>query len=160
MSLGPNPLVGRPHWTLRARNVAIGLPILVIALVVLVKGNPWGLLLLPLSLYTLADLWRKVTVTDDRLVAQGRVTRRTEELSHLVDAGVGPMAHAWVAPRDGRAFYLAMLSDMKNEPGNPDAWTFVAELRARAEAAGATLAPASEDETSPPPQDAAPFFGS
>ncbi|MEO5853053.1 MAG: hypothetical protein ABIQ15_11120 [Nocardioides sp.] len=160
MSAGANPLIGRPHWTLRARNVAIGLPLLAIAVGVLLRGNPLGLLILPLSLYTLADLWRKVTVTDDRLVAQGRVARRSAELSHLVDAGVGPMARAWVAWRDDRAFYLPMLSDMKNEPGNPDAWTFVDLLRARAEAAGATVAPPSQEDTSPAPQDAAPFFGS
>ena len=39
MSAGANPLIGRPHWTLRARNVAIGLPLLAIAVGVLLRGT-------------------------------------------------------------------------------------------------------------------------
>lgn len=152
-------LVGRPHWTLRARSAAVGLPIALIGALVLARGNSWGLLLLPLGLYTSADLWRRVTVTRNRLVAQGRLGRRSVELTHLVALGVSPMARLWVSPRDGRAFYLPMVSDLKGDPDNPDVWTFADLLRDRAVAAGAALEPDSREETRRPPVGTADFFG-
>ena len=124
----------------------------------LVVGDPIGLVALAGGLFLLADLWRKVTVTGDRLVAQGRVTRRSVDLSGLEAVGLSMSAKPWVAPRDGQAFSLRMVSDIRGEQSLPDSLGFAEQLRARALAAGATLEREPEGPTSQPPKGAAPFF--
>jgi hypothetical protein len=142
-----NPLVGRPHGTQRFRNVTVGVLLGAVGAGVLVRGNLLGVGLVVLALLLLADLWRKVTVTADRVVAQGRVSRRTADLSELTQVALSAMNRPWVAPRHGRSFYLRMVTEHPDE--------FVTELRARATAAGASLEPAPV-RTSPP--GAAPLF--
>ena len=122
------------------------------------QGRLLGLIALGGGLFLLADLWRKVTVTPDRLVAQGRVTRRSVDLSRLVAVGMSLSAKPWVVPRDGQPFYLRMVSDIMGDPDNPMSLGFAEELRERALAAGATLEPEAEGSTSQPPQGASPFF--
>lgn len=149
-SLARRPLVGRPTATRMFGGGAAGLLLSVGALLVIMDGNVWGLLLLALGFYGLSELWRKVTVNQDMLVAQGRVTRRSTALVTLHRVGVSTSARAWVAPRNRQPFYLRMLTD---EAGwaTPGVWEFVPALRERALAAGASLQDEVRERTEPPP---------
>ncbi|MGG5259460.1 hypothetical protein [Phycicoccus avicenniae] len=151
------PLVGRPHSSKRFAQAVVGAIALVIGVVLLTKGT-WlfGMALVLLGLYGLTDLRRKVTVTQDRMVVQGRVARREVALADLVRVALSPASQLWVATGDGSAFYVRMVApfqDIKN-PGVRD---FVTALRERASAAGARLE-AEEGDRSPAPQGTSPLF--
>lgn len=152
----PRRLTGRPTATRRVGSGVAGLLLIVVALLLLLQGNLWGLLVLLAGFYGVSELRRKVVVESDLLIVQGRVTRRTTRLSTLNRIGISTMARAWVAPRDGRPFYLRMLID---EAGwaSPGVWEFVPLLRERAMAAGARLQPEPGERTEPPPG-VAPWF--
>jgi len=127
---------------------------LAIGLTVLVKGEWLGAPLALFSLYLLADLWRKVTVTDTSLTARGRVTSRTLALSDIADGGLSPLSRIWVQPREGRAFYLRMVSQY-GKAGAVGVADFLPLLAARADNAGGSL---STGEKRPHPQGTHPVF--
>lgn len=156
MQSHPHRLTGRPTATRRLGSGVAGGLLVVVALLVLLNGNPWGITVLVMGLYGLSELRRKVTVDAGLLIAQGRLTRRTASLSTLNRVGISAMARAWVAPHNGRPFYLRMLID---EAGwaTPGVWEFVPMLRERAIAAGARLQSETGERTDPPPG-VAPWF--
>lgn len=157
MTSPANPLVGRPQRSHRLAFGFVGGLIGIVGVAALLKGNPLGAVLVALGLYGVSDCWRRVTVSETRLVAQGRITRRRAELSSLSRIGVSRMANVWVAPNDGRAFYLRMVGE-QNDGSNPGVWDFVARLRERAAAAGAILE-SEDDEMTSPPRGTSPWFG-
>ena len=118
------------------------------------RGEPAALVFLLVGLYALTDVaWWKVRVTDTELVAQGRFSRRRATLATVRDLGISTFGTVWVAPADGRAFSLRMVSPY-GEGGVQD---FYRELRTRVSAAGG--APGRDpDDLSLPPKDAHPVF--
>lgn len=121
------------------------------------KGNLLGAIFVAAGLYLLSDLWRQVTVAQGRLVAQGRVSRRSFDLSELRQVAVSPMSVVWVQASNMPAFYLRMLAESASGD-NPGIWDFPARLRTLAEQAGATPDPAPAEETTPPPEGTRPVF--
>ncbi|MGL5852591.1 MAG: hypothetical protein ACRCZD_17570, partial [Phycicoccus sp.] len=138
-------------------KVVVGTLALVGGVVLLTRGT-WlvGTGAVLLGLYGVTDLRRKVTVTHDRLVVQGRVTRRELALADLVRVALSPASQLWVAARDGRSFYVRMVAPFQDlrHPGVRD---FVTALRELATVAGADLAVEDADR-SPAPQGTSPLF--
>jgi len=143
-----NPLVGRPHWSQRFASGVGGGLFLAIGLTVLVKGEWLGAPLALFALFVLADLWRKVTVSDTTLSARGRVTSKKVALSELTDGGLSPLSRIWVQPREGRPFYLRMVSQY-GKAGAVGVQDFLPQLAARVEAAGGHIE-ASDDKRAHP----------
>lgn len=151
------PLVGRPHSSKRFAQAVIGALLLVVGLGLLVKGTWWfAVPLMLLGLYGVTELRRKVTVTEDRLVVQGRVTRREVALRDLTRVALSPSVQVWVATADGTSFYVRMVAPFQDlrHPGVHD---FVAGLRERAVGAGAHLEEEPEERVAAP-QGTAPLF--
>lgn len=121
------------------------------------KGNLLGVIFVVAGLYLVSDLWRRVSVSQGRLVAQGRVSRRGFDLTELRQVAVSPMSVVWVQADNMPAFYLRMLAE-STSGDNPGIWDFPARLRAAAEASGATPEPAPTTETTPPPEGTSPVF--
>ncbi|MBM6401930.1 hypothetical protein [Phycicoccus sonneratiae] len=157
MDSATEPLVGRPHSSRRFAQAVVGAIALVIGVALLVKGT-WfaGAALTLLGLYGLTDLRRKATVTRERLVVQGRVVRRDVALADLVRVTLSPASRPWVALRDGRSFYVRMVSPF-HDLRHPGVHDFVGGLRERADAAGAELT-AEGAERSPAPPGTSPLF--
>ncbi len=151
-------LVARPHLSTRVVAATAG-PVLTLVgvLAVFWKGNFFGVVFLLAGLYLLSDLWRRVTLRDGRLVAQGRVSRRSFDLAELRQVAVSPMAVVWVQANQMQPFYLRMLAESTNGD-SPGIWDFPGRLRAAAEATGATPEPAPEADTAAPPQGTRPVF--
>ena len=132
-------LVGRPHVARRAAQAVLGLVVGVVG-VLLVSGGSWfGVAMLLLGLYGVSELWRSATLTTDRLLVRSRVARRQVDLRDLTRVALSPTGAIWVAPAQGRPFYVRMVSALA-DGGHPDVTTFLAALRERATAAGAHLA--------------------
>lgn len=154
-NVSPAPLVGRPHWSQRfAAGVGGGL-FLTVGLIVLVKGEWLGAPLAVFAVYVLADLWRKVTVTDTTLTARGRVTSKRVDLSDLADGGLSPLSRIWVQPRQSRSFYLRMVSQY-GEGGVVGVQDFLPALAARAGCVGGHVE--TSEEKRPHPQGTHPLF--
>lgn len=152
-----SPIVGRPHSSKRFAQAITGTIALVIGLALLVKGTwPPGAPLVLLGLYGVTDLRRKVTVTADRLLVQGRVSRREVALADLVRVALSPASQIWVATTDGRSFYVRMVAPFADLT-NLGVLDFVTALRERAVTAGARLEP-EEAEKAPAPQGTSPLF--
>lgn len=148
-------LVGRPHGSQRwASGVGGGL-FLVVGLIVLAKGEWLGAPLALFAVFVLADLWRKVTVTDTTLTARGRVMSKSVALSEIVDGGLSPLSRIWIQPRTGRPFYLRMVSQY-GRAGAMGVADFLPHLAARAESAGGHVS-ATEDKR-PHPTGTHPIF--
>jgi len=144
-----NDLVGRPHSTQRMVAVLPGVPMLLIGLfLVAVRLNPVGLVLVVLGFAMVSNLWRKVTVHEDHLVAQGRFSRRRLDLREITQVGLSTFAAAWVQPRHGKAIQLWMISE-GDDIVNPGRMGFIRQLRERAARAGATLEPELQEPTDP-----------
>ena len=143
-----NPLVGRPHWSQRFASGVGGGLFLAIGLTVLVKGEWLGAPLALFALFVLADLWRKVTVSDTTLSARGRVMSKKVALSELTDGGLSPLSRIWVQPREGRPFYLRMVSQY-GKAGAVGVQDFLPQLAARVGAAGGHIE-ASDDKRAHP----------
>lgn len=147
--------MGRPHWSQRfAAGVGGGL-FLAVGLIVLVKGEWLGAPLAVFAVYVLADLWRKVTVTDTTLTARGRVTSKRVDLSDLTDGGLSPLSRIWVQPREGRPFYLRMVSQY-GRAGAVGVADFLPRLAAQAVAAGGHVE--ASDDKRPHPKGTHPLF--
>lgn len=151
-------LIGRPHRSRRLAFASVGALIGAVGVGVLLNGNPLGAVLAVLGLYGLSECWRRVTVSGNRLVAQGRLTRRDAELSALGGIGVSPSADVWVAPRNDRAFYLRMVGD--EDGSSPGVREFVDQLRERAVAAGALLENGESEQAAHAPHITSPWFSS
>lgn len=147
----PTPLVGRPHGSQRFASAIGGGLFLVVALIVLAKGAWIGAPLALFSLFVLSDLWRKATVTETALTARSRIASRSVALSDVVDGGLSPLSRIWLQPREGRAFYLRMVSQY-GEGGVAD---FLPRLAAMVEHAGGSMHP---DEKRPHPEGTHPLF--
>lgn len=148
------PLIGRPHWSQRFASAVGGGLFLIVGLIVLVKGEWLGAPLALFSLFVLADLWRKVTVTGTTLTARGRIMSKSAPLSEIADGGLSPLSRIWVQPRDGRAFYLRMVSQY-GKAGAVGVADFLPELARRVEAAGGSV---DAEEQRPHPKGTHPLF--
>lgn len=148
-------LVGRPHGSQRCASGVGGGLFLVVGLIVLAKGEWLGGPLALFAVFVLADLWRKVTVTDTMLTARGRVTSMSVALSEITDGGLSPLSRIWVEPREGRPFYLRMVSQY-GKAGAVGVSDFLPQLAARAESAGGHVS-ATEDKR-PHPKGTHPLF--
>ncbi|MFC7486413.1 hypothetical protein ACOCJ7_14300 [Knoellia sp. CPCC 206453] len=148
MELTTAPLVGRPHWTQRFASGLGGGLFLAIGLIVLVKGEWLGAPLALFALFVLADLWRKVTVSDTSLSARGRVMSKQVALSELTDGGLSPLSRIWVQPRDGRPFYLRMVSQY-GKAGAVGVEDFLPQLAIRVESVGGHIK-ATDDKRAHP----------
>ncbi len=158
MTSGSNVLVARPHSTKRLVAATAGPVLTLVGLAALAwKGNLLGAVFLMAGLYLLSDLWRRVTLSDGRLVAQGRVSRRSFDLSELRQVAVSPTAVVWVQAHHMPAFYLRMLAE-STSGDNPGIWDFPQRLRAAAESSGATPEPSPAADTAPPPLGIRPVF--
>lgn len=158
MTSGSNVIVARPHPTKRLVAATAGPLLTLVGLgAVTWKGNLLGLVFVVVGLYLASDLWRRVTVSDGRLVAQGRVSRRGFDLSHLRQVAVSPMSVVWVQANNMPAFYLRMLAE-STSGDNPGIWDFPGRLRAAAESSGASPEAAPATETTPPPEGTRPVF--
>jgi hypothetical protein len=158
MTSGSNVIVARPHSTKRLVAVTAGPLLTGVGLAALLwKGNLLGAIFVVAGLYLLSDLWRHVAVSQGRLVAQGRVSRRGFDLTELRQVAVSPMSVVWVHANNMPAFYLRMLAE-STSGDNPGIWDFPSRLRAAAEATGATPEPAPTTETTPPPEGIRPVF--
>ncbi|MDP3894274.1 hypothetical protein [Nocardioides sp.] len=152
MSTTATPLIGKPRWTRRALMGGIGVLLAPLGLAGVVWGvHLSGLLVLVIGLHGLSELWRRVRVADGTLVVQGRISRRSVELSRLTRVGISLDRYAWVAPRDGQPFYLRMIDEPTHLslPESPE--EFVERLRAAAEQSGARLEAETEWRSEPPP---------
>ena len=144
-------LIGRPHSSKRFSQTVFGVLFLAIGLGLLVKGTWWfGLPAVALGLYGLSDLRRKVTVTPDRLLVQGRVQRREVALADLTRIALSPVVQLWVATAQGTSFYVRMVTPFEDLK-HPGIHQFVEQLRARALEAGAHVQPETEDLVPAPP---------
>lgn len=151
-------MVARPHATKRLVAVTAGPLLTVVGLIALVwRGNALGAIFVAAGLYLLSDLWRRVIVSQGRLVAQGRVSRRGFDLAELRQVAVSPMSVVWVQANNMPAFYLRMLAE-STSGDNPGIWDFPDQLRAAAESSGATPEAAPAAETTPPPDGTRPVF--
>lgn len=143
-------LVGRPHSSKRFSQAVFGVLFLAIGVALLVKGTWWfGVPLGVLGLYGLTDLRRKVTVTADHLVVQGRILRRDVALPDLTRVALSPSVQVWVATND-ESFYVRMVAPFEDLK-NPGVRAFVEQFRARAVAAGALLQPEETELVAAPP---------
>lgn len=158
MASGSHVLLARPHSTTRLVAATVG-PVLTLVGVAAVgwKANMFGLVFVLAGLYLLSDLWRRVTLGDGRLVAQGRVSRRSFDLTELRQVAVSPMAVVWVQANHMPAFYLRMLAE-STSGDNPGIWDFPQRLRAAAVSIGATPDPAPTTDTALPPEGISPVF--
>lgn len=125
-----------------------------VGLTVLAKGEWLGAPLALFALFVLADLWRKVTVTRTTLTARGRIVSKSVPLSEVTDGGLSPLSRIWVQPREGRPFYLRMVSQY-GKAGAVGVADFLPELAARVEAAGGTV---ESEEKRPHPKETHPLF--
>ena len=158
MGAETNVLVARPHATKRLVAATAGPLLLAIGVASLgLRGNPLGLAFVAAGLYLVSDLWRRVVVSADRLVAQGRVSRRAFDLSELRQVAVSPMSVVWVQANHMPPFYLRMLAE-SGRADNPGVWEFPDRLRSAAVSRGATPDPAPTTETVPPPAGVRPLF--
>lgn len=155
MELKTSSLVGRPHWSQRFASGVAGAMFLAVGLIVLVKGEWLGAPLALFAAFVLADLWRKVTVTDTTLTARGRVTSKSVPLSDITDGGLSPLSRIWIQPRGGRPFYLRMVSQY-GKAGAVGVQDFLPQLASRVESAGGHLD--ASDDKRPHPKETHPLF--
>lgn len=132
-------LVSRPDSAVRLRAVLIGGFLLALCVAGLVAGMWKALILLPVPLGVLTTLRRKVAVDSTTLVAQGRFVRRSVQLNDLTQIAMSPFGRLWVGTAD-TSFMVSMVSSVR-EGDVPGVQEFPAELKARAEAAGAQVGP-------------------
>ena len=76
-------------------------------------------------------------------------------LSEIADGGLSPLSRIWVEPREGRAFYLRMVSQY-GKAGAIGVADFLPQLAARVEAAGGHVD--ASDDKRPHPKDTHPLF--
>ncbi len=118
--------------------------------------DPAALLFLALGFWGTAEFWRGIRVTGDRLVAQGRLRRRTIPLADVLQVGHSPSRTVWVQVRGMRTIALHMAETRIDESGGLS--EIHDRLRELAAEAGATLDPPLE-EPRQPPRPSTPFFG-
>lgn len=103
-----------------------------------------------------AEFWRGIRVTGDRLIAQGRASRRTVPLAEILQVGSSPSKAVWVQAKGRRTLVLHMA---EVRPGMPGSIVDIRDrLRELAEEAGADLDAAPEGPQRAP-RPATPFFG-
>ena len=119
-------------------------------------SEPGALFFIAVGFWGTAEFWRGIRVTGDRLIAQGRLRRRTVALADVLQVGQSPSRTVWVQARGTRTLVLHMAETRIDEPGLlPEIHDRLREL---AEEAGATLDPPLEAPQHPP-RPATPFFG-
>ncbi|WP_154402124.1 hypothetical protein [Ornithinimicrobium cavernae] len=150
-------MVSRPHWSTRLRLVIPGIVVLAMGVLGAVKGNHLAWVLVAVGLFGLSELWRSVRVRDGRLVAQGRIVRRTVALTELTAIGVSPVHRVWVGAASRRPFYLRMVNDLGAAASNPTPSPFAEGLDRLARQAGADLAGQAPQDGFPP-RGTRPFF--
>lgn len=150
-----NLISGRPAGYIRWRDAGLGALLAAAGVKSTLAAQALGPILLVVAVFLLAGLRRRVDLTDETLVAQGRFTRREVPLRDLAAVGVSPVERAWVAPREGRPFYLYAVGGRHIAThSGPE---FAAEIRRRAIAAGADLREEPGERSSP--ESPAPLFG-
>lgn len=122
----------------------------------IVGAEPAALAFVAVGFWGTAEFWRGLRVTGDRLIAQGRLRRRTIELADLLQVGQSPSRTVWVQSRGRRTVALHMAETRTDAPGSLS--DIHDRLRELAEAAGAALDPPL-DGPHQPPRPATPFFG-
>lgn len=122
----------------------------------LVGGEPAALAFIAVGFWGTAEFWRGIRVTGDRLIAQGRLRRRTIPLADILQVGQSPSRTVWVQARGMRTVVLHMAEKRIDEPGS--LVEIHDRLRELADEAGATLDPPLEGPLHPP-RPATPFFG-
>lgn len=148
-------LIARPRGWQRTQRWP-GALLLAIGLWAGFTGEPAALAFIAIGFWGTAEFWRGVRVTGDRLIAQGRLRRRTIPLADFLQVGQSPSRTVWVQARGMRTVVLHMAETRVDEPG-----TLVEihdRLRELAAEAGATLDPPLEAPQHPP-RPATPFFG-
>lgn len=122
----------------------------------LVGQEPAALAFVGIGFWGTAELWRGIRVTGDRLVAQGRLRRRTVPLADILQVSQSPSRTVWVQARGMRTVVLHMAETRIDRPGSlPEIADRLRELAAEA---GAPLDPPLENPQHPP-RPATPFFG-
>lgn len=133
-----------------------GVVILAAGLWSVLFGELWGLAFVAVGFWGTAENWRGVRVTGDRLVAQGRVSRRTIPLDRIRQVALDPSRTLWVQPVHGRTVQLPMAEQRVDREGGVE--DIRDRLRELAREAGADLLPLPEDPQRPP-RPTTPFFG-
>lgn len=118
--------------------------------------EPSSLVFVAVGFWGTAEFWRGLRVTGDRLIAQGRVSRRTLPLAEVRQVGWSPSRTIWVQPRKGRTLLLHMAESRIDQPGRE--LEIIERLRELATGAGAELGP-ELDDAQRPPRPTTPFFG-
>lgn len=108
-----------------------------------------ALLFVVVGFWGTAEFWREARVTGDRLIAQGRVSRRTLRLAAIRQVWLAPGRDVWVQPVEGKTLVLNMAEVRTDAPG--DAVAVCERIRELAAAAGADLEPPPEAWIKPPP---------
>lgn len=118
--------------------------------------EPGGLAFAGIGFWGTAEFWRGIRVTGDRLIAQGRLRRRTIPLAEILQVGQSPSRTVWVQARGMRTIVLHMAESRIDAPGSlPEIHDRLRELAAEA---GAALDPPLETPAHPP-RPTTPFFG-
>ena len=118
--------------------------------------EPVSLAFAAIGFWGTAEFWRGMRVTGDRLVAQGRVRRRTIPLAEILQVGQSPSRTVWVQARGMRTVVLHMAEVRVDVPGSlPEIHDRLRELAVEA---GATHDPPL-DAPQHPPRPATPFIG-
>ncbi len=118
--------------------------------------DPAGLAFIAVGLWGTSEFWRGIRVTGDRLIAQGRFTRRVVPLAEILQVGQSPSQTVWVQARGRRTIALHQAETRTDVPGSlPEIHDRLREL---AEEAGAALDPPLL-EPRHPPKPSTPLFG-
>ena len=118
--------------------------------------EPAGLAFIAIGVWGTAEFWRGIRVTGDRLIAQGRLTRRVVPLPAILQVGYSTSQTVWVQARGMRTIALHMAETRTDVPGSLS--DIHDRLRELAEGAGAALDPPLH-EPQHPPKPSTPFFG-
>lgn len=118
--------------------------------------EPAALALIAVGFWGSAEFWRGIRVTGGRLIAQGRLRRRTLPLADILQVGQSPSRTVWVQVRGRRTVVLHMAETRIDAPGSLS--EIADRLRELAEKAGATLDPPLAAPQHPP-RPATPLFG-
>lgn len=139
MPRAENMLVSRPDGVGRARLGVPGVLLLPLGMLGVAAGSRWAWIVVALAVFGVTEFRRRAWVRDGRLIAQGRLIRRSAELSELTRVTVSPMHRVWVATRSGQVFYLRMVTDVDADGLHLASPPFHEQLRGLALEAGATL---------------------
>ena len=119
--------------------------------------EPAALLFIAVGVWGISEFWRGIRVSGDRLIAQGRVWRRTVPLIEFRQVGTSPSRTVWVQARGRRTIVLHMAETRTDVTGG-SVVDIAERLRELAQEAGATLDPPLDGPTRPP-RPSTPFFG-